>query len=236
MILGPAPSVMRAWLTLLIALFGILLNKRGSGLNSLGFALLLILLYDPHMCCQIGFQLSFLATLSILMLFNGIDYQLQKIFLKRRLSEAIMMGRLSQYSYLLLSYCRQGLALSLAVNLATLPLVLYYFHKFSLMSLLYNLFFPFMVSLSMILLIFGSLTSMLFPPLGQFIHLINDSYTGFMLNYIYNMPRTVDILWSLESIPYYAVVFLLCAAFYIGLWMHHTAEKQREWQHDFDYI
>ena len=161
---------MRAWLTILVAMCGYLLNKRGSALNSLGIAMLVVLAYDPILCNHIGFQLSFLATAAILMLFNGIDHSLKYTFFKRPLSEVIQMNGLNQHGYLLLNYCRQGIALSLAVNLATLPLLLFYFHKFSLMSLIYNLFFPFLVSLSMVMLILGMVGSIVFSPLGQIFH------------------------------------------------------------------
>lgn len=235
-ILGPSPSVIRAWLTILIALFGYLLHKRGTALNSLGVALLLALLYDPLLCQHMGFQLSFLATAAILMLFNGIDKGLNRIFFKRSLSEVIQMNRLNQHGYLLLIFLRQGLALSLAVNLATLPLLLYYFHKFSLMSMLYNLFFPFLVSLSMILLILGLTASLIATPLAQLIHHLNDYYTSFVLNYIYNMPRTADNFLTVESMPLYIVIVSLWAVFYLGVWMHNRAEQQREIQLNFAYL
>jgi competence protein ComEC len=235
-ILGPTPSVMRAWLTILVALSGYLISKRGSALNSLGVAMLIVLAYDPHLCCHIGFQLSFLATAAILMLFNGIDQGLKYVFFQRPLSEVITMNRLNQHGYLILSCCRQGIALSLAVNLTTLPLLLYYFHKFSLMSLVYNLFFPFLVSLSMVMLILGLVGSIVFSPLGQIIHHINDFYTGFMLDYIYNMPRTLDRFLTVETVPLYAVILGLCLAFYLGVWMHHLTEKQKESQLDLAYL
>ncbi len=236
LVLGPAPSVMRAWIAISASLGGFLLNKRSNGLNSLGFAMLLILICEPVMCCQMGFQLSFLATLAILMLYSGIDNRLQQIFFKRPLSQAILLNPISQHGYLLLGYCRQGLALMLSVHLATFPLVLYHFHKFSLIGIVYNLFFPFMVSICMLLLVFGTLASLLFSPVGDLIHSINSSYTGFVLDYLYNMPGTLDMALTVESIPLYAVIFFLSTIFYFGVWLHHEKEKKKEEKGDFNYI
>ena len=57
-----------------------------------------------------------------------------------------------------------------------------------------------------------------------------------MLNYIYNMPRTVDRYCTVESIPLYAVILGLWGVFYLGIWMHHLTEKQRESQLDLAYL
>lgn len=228
MFLGCGPSVMRAWITIMIALAGYLLARRGNGLNSLGLALLAIILYDPLMCRSIGFQFSFIATAAILMLFRGCDWLIQNLFRKRNLSQMVLMNGLDQHGYFLLSWVRQGMALALAVNLAALPLMLYYFHKFPLMSLGYNLFFPFMVSVSMLLLILGVIGSLILPPLGSFLHFINDHYTRFLLNFTYNMPATVDITWRVESFPTYLLVLHLCLIFWLGIWLREQAERRQE--------
>ena len=78
----------------------------------------------------------------------------QKMFRTRSLSKITEMHWLDQHAYCLLYYLRQGLALALAVNLVAMPITFFYFQKFPLMSLFYNLFFPFLVSFSMLLLLF----------------------------------------------------------------------------------
>lgn len=204
--LGAGPSILRAWITILITLGGYFLERRGSGLNSLGVALLLILLYDPLLCLSVGFQFSFVATAAILCLFQPFDAYLQVLFKKRQLSHTVQMHPVQQHGYLILTWFRQGLALTLAVNLVTLPVVLFYFHKFALMGLVYNLFFPFLVSGAMLLLLLGFLV----PGL----HALNSFYTSFMLDYTYNMPAQADILYRVDNFPAWGVVLILC-----GLWI-----------------
>lgn len=92
---------------------------------------------------------------------------------------------------------RQGLALGFAVNLVTLPMMFYHFHRFPFLGLLYNLFFPAMVSISMFLL--------LFPPFVG----LNQLFTKFMLNLTYNMPPALDIVWRVENFPIEVVVGVL---------------------------
>jgi competence protein ComEC len=207
--LGCGPSILRAWLTIQIALFGLIMQRKGSGLNALGLALLLSLLIDPLMCRSIGFQFSFLTTASILLFYGPIDHAMQQIFYKRPLSEAIDMDVWNQHGYCLLAILRQALSLGIAVNCAALPMTLYLFQKFPLFSLLYNLFFPFLVSISMLLLILGFLV----PLLGAWIHTLNDWYTHCLLNFTYNLPHRLDIvlyqdvaLWVL--VPYLTLLLL----------------------------
>lgn len=234
--LGDNPSIMRAWVTVLIALAGFVIEKRHSGMNSLGIAMLVILIYNPLLCLNIGFQFSFLATGGILLLFHGFDLFLQHIFPKRALSQMILMDRVNQHGYFILSCCRQGLALTLAVNLISIPLVLHYFHKFSVMSLLYNLFFPFMVSISLFFLIMGGCISLILPSLGELVHQLNNYYTRFILNYTYNIPSTLDIIWRVESYPTALLVLQLCLIFYLGMWMEQKAEERREERQDFAFL
>jgi competence protein ComEC len=227
---------MRAWMTVLIALIGFILEKRHTGLNSLGIAMLAILLYNPLMCLNIGFQFSFLATGGILLLFQGMDNVLQKIFPKRRLSQMILMDKINQHGYFLLSCCRQGLALSLAINLISTPLLLYTFHKFSVMSLVYNLFFPFLVSISLFFLILGGCLSLIIPSLGQILHHFNSEYTRFVLNYTYNMPSTIDVIWRVDDFPAYLLIIHLCCIFCLGMWMQQRLLHKQDEQQDFAFL
>lgn len=217
--LGSNPSIMRAWLAAMIVLLGLAFGKRACGLNSLGIAMLVILLYNPLLCMNIGFQFSFAATTGILLLFQKFDSLWQRIFPVRRLNEAASMSLVSQHGYLILSYFRQGLALTCAVNLITAPLVLFYFHKFAAMGLIYNLFFPLMVSVSLFLLITGSLVFLLIPPVGIWVHELNAHYTRFVLNYTYNMPSTLDIIWRVNEYPAALLVCVLSFIVFIPIYL-----------------
>ncbi|MEZ4739286.1 MAG: ComEC/Rec2 family competence protein [Flavobacteriales bacterium] len=67
---GAHPSVLRA--TIMFSLFTVagMRSSRADPLNSLFAAAFILLLWDPHMIVEVGFQLSFLAVLGIL-LFHG---------------------------------------------------------------------------------------------------------------------------------------------------------------------
>lgn len=210
--LGLSPSIMRAWITVMVSLAGGLFEKRGSGLNALGLSLMAILLYDPLLSLHVGFQYSFAATGAILLLYNPCHELLAHLFPKRNLEEALKMDRFDQHGYILLTFFRQAMALGMAVNIVTVPMMLYHFHKFPVMSLLYNLFFPTMVSLSMLLLILALLIGWL-PPLSDILHNLNTHYTRFMLDYTYNMPSGLDVVFRVQSFPIEIVIMSLTVFF-----------------------
>lgn len=208
--LGPQASILRAWIMCSLTLFGGLIDKQTTALNSLGFALLVILGYNPHLCQEIGFQLSFATTAAILLFYQPIQEWLYDLLPKRRLSEVMQMSIWNQHGYCLLAFLRKSLALSLAVNVFALPLSLYYFHQFPLMSLLYNLFFPFFASGSLCLLLLGGLFAFL-PFIAKTIHHFNDAYTHFLLQLTYQVPSEIDAYLTSESFhPFWLILYFCC--------------------------
>lgn len=215
--LGASASVTRAWVALVVGLISYFIERRNSGFNALGIGALIMLLWDPLTIEEIGFQFSFGITAAILLWYAPCDAFLQYVFAKRKLSEAIRMDSWDRHGYCLLYFLRQGLALSLAVNLVAMPLTLYHFHSFPLMGLVYNLFFPFLMSFSLVLLVFACSLSMIFPWLGNQLHSLNESYTSFVLNFAFNLPRTFDIRWHVDMIPKEGIMIYMLLILSLGL-------------------
>ncbi len=213
--LGPLPSVMRAWIASSIVFTGLLFAKRTTPLNSLGAALLISLLYDPMVMYLPGFQFSFLVTASIILLYKPFEKGAGLIFPKRPLSIISEMSLLDQHAYLLLTFFKKTLALGFAVNAAALPLTLYYFQKFPLISLIWNLFFPFLAGLAITLLLLGLLLTVI-SPLASLIHSLNDTYIAYILHLINAIPLGAeywvynDQLAGSLLVLYFSILFLLC--------------------------
>lgn len=70
---GFNPSTVRAAIMTTLVLIAFLLERRNSALNSLLFAALIILLFDPFSLWNIGFQLSFLCVAAILLFTNRLN-------------------------------------------------------------------------------------------------------------------------------------------------------------------
>lgn len=224
--LGPSASVTRAWIAIVIALTSLFMQRRSSGLNALGIGALLILLWDPLVIEELGFQFSFGITASILLWFSPCDKFLQWIFAKRKLNDVTKMDSWDQHGYCLLYFLRQSLALSLAVNIVALPLTLYHFHTFPMMGLVYNLFFPAMVSLSLVLLAVGCSIAVISPWLAAHIHAVNETYTQFLLNFAFNLPKSFDFSWKMDSIPPEALMLYLLFVLGLGLFLKHRVRDE----------
>lgn len=120
LITGLSPSVMRAATMFSFMIVGKLFNRKGNTYNSLAASALLLLLIDPNLIYNIGFQLSYGAVFSIL-------YIQPKLF------------KLLYFKNILLSKIWALLGVSIAAQMGTFPLAIYYFHQFPNYFLLTNL-------------------------------------------------------------------------------------------------
>ena len=131
LLVGATPSVCRAAVMCLIWLVGQLLWRRSDGLNSLGLAAALLLLYNPYTLLSAGAQLSFVATAGVLWLTPRLGGWL------RRLPESV--GPWNGAWRVVWTYAYTAAAVCVSALLFTLPLACYYFGGFGLWSVLSNL-------------------------------------------------------------------------------------------------
>jgi len=127
---GGDASVVRAAIAGVAALMAARLRRRAYGLTTLAFAVWIMSLYDPDVLWDIGFQLSVAATAG-LVLFTE-DFTRVLAWLLARLLPAQTAARAVQW-------LSEPLVVSLAAQMATTPLILLYFGRFSAASLLANL-------------------------------------------------------------------------------------------------
>lgn len=119
-ITGLAASAVRAGLMLTLYLTGRVLRRMTDGYNTLAAAAFCMLVFNPLYLFDIGFQLSYLAVLSILYL----QPRLQNLIVVRNPVIAIPWG---------------WITVTLAAQAGTTLLCLYYFRQFSLVFLCTNL-------------------------------------------------------------------------------------------------
>ena len=110
---GFTPSVLRATIMGLVVLVAVNLGRERDGLTALAIAALLLLLIEPRALVQIGFQLSFAAMFGILWF---------SPFFERLITPKFPL--------------KGALIVMLGAQLGVTPLLIYYFHLFSIVSLL----------------------------------------------------------------------------------------------------
>jgi competence protein ComEC len=108
---GFAPSVLRAVLMFSLVAVGRILNRDSNIFNTLSISALFLLIANPNFLFEIGFQLSYLALFGIL-------------YLQPRLA------CLWKPRHKALRWTWELTTVSIAAQILTLPITLYYFHQF----------------------------------------------------------------------------------------------------------
>lgn len=166
-ITGLSPSVLRAVSMFSLFTINSLLGRRHNSINTLAVSAFLLMVYNPLFIFHIGFQLSYTAVLGILWL---------QPTLQRYLTPAAPW-RKKAWTFI---------TVSLAAQLSTLPLTLYYFHFFPTYFLLANALVipatPIIIGIALLIIItsplpsvslfLGKLTTHLITLLNQYINLI----------------------------------------------------------------
>ncbi len=108
---GLSPSVCRATLMFTLFQIGSALNRDYNPINTLGLSALILLIINPNWFYDVGFQLSYLAVLGILLVYPP----LKKIF---------------EIQNIVIRWLWEVTAVSFAAQLFTFPLSIFYFHQF----------------------------------------------------------------------------------------------------------
>lgn len=171
LITGMSPSVLRA-----VMMFSFIAVARPFGrdsniYNTLAASAFLLLIYDPYLILSVGFQLSYLAVIGIVYLYP-------------------MFYRLWEPTSWLVDKLWQSICVSLAAQLATFTLGLYYFHQFPVYFLASNLI---VVPLSSLVLLTGVLM------LGVSAFPLIPQWVGLLLEWLVGLLNTI-VLW-IEQLP-----------------------------------
>ncbi|WP_223651225.1 ComEC/Rec2 family competence protein [Hymenobacter psoromatis] len=139
---GLSASVLRATVMFTFVIIGQAWERQSSLINTLSAAAFCLLIWNPYLLCDVGFQLSFLAVLSIVYLQPRISRWLDPrnaVLDRLRGWQPPLVQRGYRALAAFADTAWQLTALSLAAQVATFPLGLYYFHQFPLNFLLSNL-------------------------------------------------------------------------------------------------
>ena len=199
---GFSPSVQRAAVMFTFIIMGAALQRQNSIYNTLACSAFFLLWVNPFLVYSVGFQLSYLAVFGI-------------VYLQPRIAAWVSPNNK------LLNYFWQLTAVSIAAQLATFPLSLYYFHQFPSYFWLSNIV---VIPAALVMLPLGlatlaagfmltSLAKGIGFLLGTFIELINASVT-----FIQQLPGSTIEGISITSLQtwllYFTIIFILALFHY----------------------
>jgi competence protein ComEC len=171
---GLAPSVLRASTMFSFVIIGMSMNRRGNIYNSLTASAFVLLMYNPFLIREVGFQLSYTAVIAI-------------VSIQPRLY------RLWRPKYWLVDKVWAITTVSIAAQIGTGPLGLYYFHQFPNYFIITNLI---VIPLASAILYAGFLTVFL-----SFVPLVSGWISWMLVIFLKSMHYSVAFI---DGLPYSA--------------------------------
>jgi len=187
LITGFEPSVLRAVIMAVVVLIGQIIRRETEIYTSISFAALLLLFYNPGILFNIGFQLSFAATLSLVLFYKNLKEMLGFKFLPPFIVDV--------------------LAATISAQIGVLPITVFYFNTVSLVSIISNLL---VVPIVEFITILGSLMALL----GQ-IHIIFSILIGYVNNVLLSFVLIVTKVsagmpWSVKTLVTPSIFMVIC--------------------------
>ncbi len=201
LITGFSPSVQRATVMFSFILIGNSMNRPTSIYNSLAASAFLLLTFTPDLLFEVGFQLSYMAVLSIVFFYP----KLEKIFNPK---------------YWITQKIWQLSCVSIAAQLGTFALSIYYFNQFPVYFWLSNLI---VIPAAYLILGFTLFTYITLPItmvsnfIGKLLGQITDT-TIFLLSKIKNFPHSVIENISISSLQLFSLIVFFCMVIFFIKW------------------
>lgn len=158
LLVGASASVVRAAIMGTLSIIAGQFGRRNLALNTLAFVAMVMALLNPFVLWDVGFQLSFAATLGLVLYAQPMEDAVAG-FLTQRFPSMPVEKFVRPFSDYFL--------LTLAAQITTLPIIAYHFERISLVSLIAN---PFILPAQPPVMVLGGLAvafSRLYLPLGQ---------------------------------------------------------------------
>lgn len=205
---GFSPSVCRSGLMMLLFLSGNLFYRKPDSLNSLGFAVLILCIINPFIVEDVGFLMSFSATLAIVTVMPSAERKIARIPLAA--IKAVLTA----------------VAVSLCAIIGSFPVTVFFIGYISLFSVISNLLITYAATLCMI---FAGFTAVLFridflSDMTAFVSGILAKYILFIVGKVNEFPvtsvSTSDIFWKTG-----VVICIFILAFSLIFFKKKTAMK-----------
>jgi len=120
LLVGGSASVVRAAIMGSLGIVAELIGRRSSGVTSLAFTAAVMCLFSPQLPWDVSFQLTFMATLGLMLFATPLEHGLERMLAKRLTSEKARQWAEPIAEYFLFTLAAQAM---------TLPVIVYHFHR-----------------------------------------------------------------------------------------------------------
>lgn len=183
LLVGASASVVRAAIMGSLSLIALHYHRPNDALTALAVSAGLMLMWNPFILYDLGFQLSFLATLGLILYVPPLSAAFENFFTR---------VTCSQRAKQIVGALNDSFIVTLAAQITTTPLIVFAFHRLSLVGLLTNLI---VLPAQPAVMLWGGLATLLallVPPIGQVIAWIAWAFLTF----------TIVIVQATASLPF----------------------------------
>ena len=208
-LVGADAAVVRAAIMGATALFASLVGRRQDGLNTLAVVAALMAVFNPNILWNVGFLLSFAATLGLVLYADPLKGAFEQLA-----SRFVPVERAQKWSRPAGEY----ILFTLAAQVLVLPIIVYYFQRISLSSLIAN---PLILPAQPPVMILGGLALLagtIYYPLGQILAWIAWPFVVYTIRVVEFLASFRGGVLSLGEvsgvvvIAFYAILFALTFA------------------------
>ncbi|HBF6601913.1 TPA: ComEC/Rec2 family competence protein, partial [Clostridioides difficile] len=197
---GASPSIIRSIAFVMIFYLSIFIDRKKDGISALSLIGIILIMNNPYVIYNVSFQLSFLATLSILIFYNKIN----------------SIIKLSMVS------------LTISSNILTLPIIYYTFKGIPLLSIIGNLIIVLFVGVIMYLSIASLIVFKVSVVIAKIISFFNSTLIEsifFLLEKISNLSFAYI---NIENPKFYIVVIYYIGVFFYIFYIEGKEIKEQE--------
>ncbi len=204
LLVGAGASVVRAAIMGSLTVLARHVHRPNAPLNALAIAAFLMLALNPFTLYDVGFQLSFLATLGLILYVTPLTMGFENTMTRLTSSERAQQ---------IVGILNDSFLVTLAAQITTTPLIVFTFHRLSLIGLLTNFIVLPVQPAVMILGGIATLVAMIVQPLGQLVAWIAWAFTQFTISVVQfsaSLPfASMDVgrFDLLILLAYYALLF-----------------------------
>jgi len=209
-LVGAEASVMRAAFMGAFTVLGSSIARRGNSLNNLGISVSLMMLINPHLPWDVGFQLSVMATLGLALLMPSLRARLT-LWMNARFGE--------EFSERFSAWIGDYLLVTLVAQLSVLPLLLYHFKSFSWVFLIAN---PLILPVQPLVMILGLVAmtvGLISLPLGGVLAWFSWPFAAYTNRMVFWLANSFPHRLQLPKMDFAWVVlaYLVLAILVLGL-------------------
>ncbi len=200
-ITGLPASVTRAAIMFTFIGWADMQSYQTNSINTLAAAAFCMLCYNPLLLQDVGFQLSYMAVLSLIIFYKPIYHLL---YIQTKILDVVW----------------KLMAMTIAAQLLTFPLCMYYFHQFPLLFLFTNLI---AVPLTTVIL-YLEIVLVLLHPLIPIMHLLGKVIAAFILflnTSVLHLSQWSFAVWSEIQLSMLQMFLLLMMVSLISYWLFY---------------